>query len=103
MLSWRAATGWPSTEARMLDVLAVLGEPPARDEDGATHSSIPGSRGPPRTADLAAERVALATRVDAVQMLGSSIIMPAQMPSTGLPDRTNSAAIGEPFARDPEP
>ena len=71
MLSWRAATGWPSTEARISTPDAVLGQPRRADEDGAHRRPVdPGDlevllEG----ADLAAERVAPAQRVHAAEVL----------------------------------
>ena len=60
MLSWRAATGCPSTVGQDLDRVAVLGQPRRADEDGADRRTVD-----PRDlevllerADLAAERVA---------------------------------------------
>ena len=100
MLSWRAATGWPSTSARI--------------STPAPYSASHGARmktariGPPSMpgdvevvlegADLAAERVALAERVHQPRCSRSSMIIPAHVPSTGLPAGDERA---QRFARGP--
>ena len=71
MLSWRAATGWPSTSARISTRVAVLGQPRRADEHGAHRRAV--DAGDVEVllegADLAAERVALAERVHAAEVL----------------------------------
>ena len=105
MLSWRAATGWPSTSARISTPSPYSASHGAR-MNTARHRpfDLRRSRGPPRS-----ERIwrPNALRTHSVSMQPrcsrSSMIIPAQVPSTGLPLRHERAQrVAEPFALDAE-
>src|SRR3954470_15980659 len=91
MLSWRAATGWSSTEARISTPSPYSASQGARMNTARTLPSIPGiSRSSSkdriwRPNALRSHSVSISPRCSR-----SSMIIPAQVPSTGLPPRTNS-------------
>ncbi len=92
MLSWRAATGWPSTAARISTASPYSASHGARMKTARTGGpSIPGM-----SRSSSNERIwrPNALRLHSVSMQPrcsrSSMIMPAQVPSTGRPLRTNS-------------
>ena len=88
-----------------LDGVAVLVDPGGADEDGAHGlAAIPGDLEVGlEGADLAAERVALGGVVRQPRCSRSSMIIPAQVPSTGVPARDELAQrLGEALALDAE-
>src|SRR4051812_22281436 len=91
MLSWRAATGWPSTEARISTPSPYSASHGARMNTARTAPSIPGI-----SRSSSKERIwrPNALRSQSVSMqprcARSSMIMPAHVPSTGRPEPTKS-------------